>query len=88
VLAELADSCLEGGDLLGAGLRARDLVRLDPLNENGYRRLMVAHARAGRRGEALRQFLECRRALVDHLGVEPTADTAALHERILAGESV
>lgn len=49
---------------------------------------MVAHARAGRRGEALRQFLECRRALVDHLGVEPTADTADLHERILAGESV
>ncbi len=88
VLAELADGCLDRGDLLGAGLRARDLVRLDPLNENGHRRLIVAHARAGRRGEALRQYLECRRTLVDHLGVEPTAALAALHERILTGEPV
>ena len=39
---------------------------------------MVAYARGGRRSHALRQFLECRRALVDQLGVEPAADTTNL----------
>jgi ATP/maltotriose-dependent transcriptional regulator MalT/DNA-binding SARP family transcriptional activator len=88
VLTALADSCLERGDLIGAGLRARELVGLDPLHEGGQRRLMVAYARAGQRSQALRQFLECRRALVEKLGVEPAAETARLHERILAGEPV
>jgi ATP/maltotriose-dependent transcriptional regulator MalT len=38
--------------------------------------------------EFLRQYLECRRALVDALGVEPAEDTARLQARILAGEAV
>jgi DNA-binding SARP family transcriptional activator len=88
VLAALSDSCLERGDLTGAGMRARELVLLDPLDEGGHSRLMLAYARAGRRGQALRQFLECRRALVDQLGVEPAAETARLQQRILAGEPV
>jgi DNA-binding SARP family transcriptional activator len=49
---------------------------------------MLAYARSGRRGHALRQFLACRRALVDGLGVEPAEETAALQRRILAGEPV
>jgi DNA-binding SARP family transcriptional activator len=66
---------------------ARRLVDLDPFDEAAHRQLMTAYARAGRRGAALRQYLECRRALVDGLGVEPTAATARLQARILAGES-
>ena len=42
VLAALADECLAGGDLLAAGLRARELIELDPLNESAHRRLMLA----------------------------------------------
>ena len=49
---------------------------------------MRAYARAGQRGRALRQYLECRRALIDQLGVEPSAETAGLQQRILAGEQV
>jgi DNA-binding SARP family transcriptional activator len=49
---------------------------------------MVAFARSGRRGHALRQFLECRRALVDALGVEPADQTTALQRAILTGEPV
>jgi hypothetical protein len=30
-------------------------------------------------------FLECRRALVEELGIEPGAETLALQRRILAG---
>jgi DNA-binding SARP family transcriptional activator len=49
---------------------------------------MTAYARSGRRGHALRQYLECRRALVDGLGIEPAEETSRLQARILAGESV
>jgi ATP/maltotriose-dependent transcriptional regulator MalT/DNA-binding SARP family transcriptional activator len=72
----------------GTADAARELVDLDPLNEEGHRALMTAYARSGRRGHALRQFLECRRALVDALGVEPADATSRLQARILAGDSV
>jgi DNA-binding SARP family transcriptional activator len=49
---------------------------------------MVAYARTGRTSYALRQFLECRRALVVELGVEPAAETARMQARILAGEAL
>lgn len=88
VLAALADGCLERGDLIGAGLRARDLVELDSVNEGGHRRLMVAYARAGQRSQALRQFLACRRALVEQLGIEPARETTRLQQSILSGEFV
>jgi DNA-binding SARP family transcriptional activator len=88
VLGALCDDCLDRGDLIAAALRARDLVELDPLNEGAHRRLMIAYARAGQRSQALRQFLECRRALVEQLGVEPASETARLQQRILAGEPV
>jgi len=88
LLAALADGCFEGGDVIGAGLRARELVLLDPLNEGGHRRLMLAYARGGQRGRALRQFLECHRALHDDLGVAPSVDTVRLRERIVSGEPV
>ena len=88
LLAALAESCFAAGDPFGAAAAGRRLVELDPLNEAAHRTLMVAFARSGRRGHALRQFLDCRRALVDELGVEPAGQTAALQREILAGESV
>jgi DNA-binding SARP family transcriptional activator len=88
VLAALADGCLDRGELTAAGLRARELVALDPLDEGGHRRLMLVHARAGRRHRALQQFSACRSALVEQLGVEPAAETVRLQQRILAGEPV
>jgi DNA-binding SARP family transcriptional activator len=88
LLAALADSCLAAGDPFGAAGAARRHVELDTLCEAAHRTLMVAFARGGRRGHALRQFLECRRALGDHLGVEPAAQTRELQRAILAGEAV
>jgi DNA-binding SARP family transcriptional activator len=88
VLAALADECLKRGDLTAAGLWARDLIELDPLDEGAHRRLMLAYARAGRPSSALRQFRDCRRALVEQLGVEPGAETKAVQQRILAGETL
>jgi DNA-binding SARP family transcriptional activator len=88
VLTALAQDRLAAGDVPDATRAARRLVEQDPLNEAGHRTLMTAYARAGRRSEALRQYLECRRALVQQLGVEPAAETADLQRRILAGEPV
>ncbi len=85
VLGALADARSRAGDHTAAARAARTLVDLDPLNESAQRLLMGAYAAAGRRGAALRQFLECRRALVEQLGIEPDAETLALQRRILAG---
>jgi ATP/maltotriose-dependent transcriptional regulator MalT/DNA-binding SARP family transcriptional activator len=76
------------GDHAGAADLAREVVDIDGLNEGAHRALMVAYARAGRTGHALRQYLECRRALVEGLGVEPSEATSELQARILAGETV
>ena len=60
----------------------RRLVALDPLSEFGQRALMRAYARAGRRGEALRQYKSCAETLKRELGVAPDAETQALASEI------
>lgn len=85
VLARLADAWLEVGSPDRAAAAARRLVNHDPLDEGAHRRLMRALDAAGHRGQALRQFLVCRRVLVERLGVEPDARTQALHAQILHG---
>ena len=67
---------------------AQQLLAVDPLDEHAHRQLMTAYARSGRTSYALRQYLECRRALVTQLGVEPSAETSGLQARILAGGPV
>ena len=57
LLGALADARSEAGDLAGAVEASREQVGLDPLDEDAHRRLMLAYARSGRRGHALRQFL-------------------------------
>jgi DNA-binding SARP family transcriptional activator/tetratricopeptide (TPR) repeat protein len=88
VLGALSDGHAAAGDHARAIEASRRAVEMDPFDEGAHRRLMLSYARSGRRGHALRQFLACRRALVDGLGVEPAEDTAALQRRILAGDAV
>ncbi|MEO8600960.1 MAG: BTAD domain-containing putative transcriptional regulator [bacterium] len=64
------------------------LLRDDPAREGAHQRLMRIHYLAGNRTRALRQFDECVSALDDELGVEPSAATTALRDRIRAGEPV
>jgi len=88
VLTALVELHERAGQHADAADLARQLVHIDQLNEGAHRALMVAYARVGRTGHALRQYLECRRALVEALGVEPSAATSQVQARILAGESV
>ncbi|WHM41022.1 BTAD domain-containing putative transcriptional regulator [Streptomyces sp. BPTC-684] len=57
------------GEAVAAGLAA---VRAEPLRESAHRVLMEAHLAAGNRGAALRQFEQCRRVLLEELGLEPS----------------
>lgn len=88
VLSALVDAYYAAADHNSAIRAASGLLELDPLNERAHQQLMVAYARTGRKSQALRQFLECRRALVSDLGVEPSAETSALQAQILAGDPV
>jgi DNA-binding SARP family transcriptional activator len=57
-------------------------LRFDPLNEEGYRRLMRLRFAQGDRVGALHAFSRCRRVLAEELQAEPEPETLALARRI------
>jgi DNA-binding SARP family transcriptional activator len=68
------------GDLVG---ELEALVREHPLREQLRRSLMLALYRSGRQAEALQVYHDARRALVDELGIEPSAALQQLHGAML-----
>ncbi|MEV0380677.1 BTAD domain-containing putative transcriptional regulator [Nonomuraea sp. NPDC050643] len=78
-LEEQAETRLELGEPVDLG----DLVALHPLRE----RLVVAHMKAlyrgGRQGEALAAYAGLRARLGEELGLDPSPESAALHQAIL-----
>lgn len=62
---------------------AREVVRLEPFRESGYRLLMRAHAVGGNAAEALRVYERCRNLIADELGVPPSPETRAIHAQVL-----
>jgi SARP family transcriptional regulator, regulator of embCAB operon len=74
-----------GGTELSAVVRAgRQLTRLAPLRESGYRYLMQALAAQGNVAEALGVYSQLSDCLRDQLGVSPSPATRELYERLLA----
>ena len=63
VLHRLSTQQDAAGEHEAAVQPGRRLVALDPLSEFGQRTLMRAYARAGRRGEAMRQYKSCAETL-------------------------
>src|SRR5205085_6869208 len=57
-------------------------LSFDPLNEEGYRRLMRLRFSQGDRAGALRAYTNGRAVLADELQVEPEPETVALAKRI------
>src|SRR5215468_5059117 len=78
-LSALQDAVGEHEAAIQSGRR---LVTLDPLSEFGQRALMRSYARAGRRGEALRQYKSCAEMLKRELGVAPDVETQLLATEI------
>lgn len=58
----------------------------DPVNEAAHRRLMQLYAISGHRTAALQAYAACQMILETELGLEPSAETRALAERIRADE--
>jgi LuxR family maltose regulon positive regulatory protein len=92
----LAQTCLAAHEELAGRLIARRQYRraiqilrqgldMDDLQENMVRQLMRAYALSGRRSQALEQYQRCVEALARELHTTPSAATAELHQRILAG---
>jgi SARP family transcriptional regulator, regulator of embCAB operon len=74
-----------GGTELTAAVRAgRQLSRLAPLRESGYRYLMQALAAQGNLAEALGVYGDLSECLRDQLGVSPSPASRELYERLLA----
>lgn len=61
---------------------AREVVRLEPYRESGYRRLMRMLVANGDRAEAVRVYQQCRDLLRADLGVAPSSDTETLYQEI------
>ena len=61
---------------------AEQLVALDRFSERGYRLLMQACARGGKRADALRHYARCAELLRNELEVEPEQETKDLYSEI------
>jgi DNA-binding SARP family transcriptional activator len=79
----LVELLAQEGQTAEAIRRARELVRIDPLHEDGYRVLMRLHDGAGDRAAAVRVFHECSAVLDRELAVEPSAATRAVYAALV-----
>jgi len=93
--SELEDRCVElydrltvalrqAGDLEAAVAAARDRIRLRPLEEIGYRRLIHLQGDLGDRAGALTTYHHAASIMERELGVEPDPATRRVLDRILA----
>jgi len=83
-----ADAALASGDFVHAALLAQGALDDDGFDEPALRTLMAALAGDGRPASALAAYADMRTRLAEELGVDPTADTEAVHRAILLGEPV
>lgn len=60
-------------------------ISLGQVPELAYRTLMIAHAALGDRGGMADAYNRCVHALKADLGVDPSAETAELYQRLMAG---
>jgi len=78
-----AQVLIEQGSAEAAVRDVETVLDLEPFRETSYRLLMRAHVEAGNPAEALRAFERCRTTISQELGVDPSAETEALHLEIL-----
>ena len=77
-LIEFSELAEQAGDYADALSHAHELLALERLSEDAYRRVMRLHYLAGDRAAALLAFDRCEQMLKDEVGAQPSADTLAL----------
>jgi DNA-binding SARP family transcriptional activator len=85
-LEQLIEGLAVAGEWSRAIEQGRRALAADPLQERFHRALMRLHYFAGDRAAALSQFRACRDVLERELGVDPDAETVALHQAIATGQ--
>lgn len=84
----LASMQLEAGQYAESIAASRKLLSVDALDEDAWRRIITAHARAGERTQALRAYQQLAELVQRELESEPDRATVALARRIERGEAV
>ncbi|NWF30180.1 tetratricopeptide repeat protein [Streptomyces sp. PKU-EA00015] len=80
---QLYGLCIDAGEAAGITGELRVLVDEHPLRETLRSRLMLALYHSGQQAAALDEFARAREHLAEELGIDPSAELTALHERIL-----
>ncbi|SMC62556.1 BTAD domain-containing putative transcriptional regulator [Kibdelosporangium aridum] len=83
---DLFDAQLKLGEHTAIIPEIRAAIERHPLRERLRGQLMLALQAAGRQAEALAEFENARRTLVEELGTDPSAELSAIHVAILKGE--
>jgi DNA-binding SARP family transcriptional activator/tetratricopeptide (TPR) repeat protein len=78
-----AGLAMGGTQLASAERAARSLIDAEPYRESGYALLMEVLALQGNLAEGLRVYDRLRTLLRDELGTMPSAETIAVHERLV-----
>lgn len=79
------DASLLRGEHERAIASLNGMIRVSPLREHLYERLMIALGCVGRRSDALEAYRSIRSLLREELGVDPGARLYSLHQLILDG---
>lgn len=87
-LRALASLRVAEGRFADASNAARRILAVDPIDEDAWRTLMLAHARQGERTQALRLYQQLTDLLERELESEPDSATTRLYEKIQAGAAV
>ena len=83
LLGDAAELALELGWMRDAIDYAARLREIDAVSELASRVLMLGYAGIGEVHHALQEFERCRRVLDEELGVDPSAQTRAVHLQVL-----
>ena len=86
VAEQWADVALDAGRANEVTTELTALVRVDPLREQLWAQLMLAHHQAGRPAAALAAYRDACRVLAAELGVPPGRTLQEAHQRIRTGD--
>jgi predicted ATPase/DNA-binding SARP family transcriptional activator/tetratricopeptide (TPR) repeat protein len=79
---------LDGGRPPELVARARQLATEQPYRERRWALLMLILYRAGRQAEALDAYAECRRRLIDDLGLDPGSSLRRMQQAVLSQDPI
>jgi DNA-binding SARP family transcriptional activator len=78
-------------EVIGEWVQVRSIaykvLTIEPANEPAHQAMIRAHAAAGDRSAALRQYEQCCEALDEHYDLGPSAETIALRNEIIGAEA-